>query len=163
MAGVWRARPVALIRCLALVRRRCLREASVLARVIDLHAGAVFVAGHERVAGEEVGVGAVGAHSEQSRVEGAGASGDQLQTSAWRFAFDRLVFPVDFVFEAAGLPLVDVLLAVEVAVDEAFGGVEEDAAVFGEAESVAGERRFAGRRLARRVAGGAGEPARWAS
>ena len=109
-----RAGPVALVGGLALDGGRNLGEAAAGAGVVDLHPVAVVVRRDQGVAGEEVGVGAVGADTEQARVEGAGAGRDQL---------DPL----------AALPLVGVLLVVEVAVDQPFGRVEEDAAVVGEA------------------------------
>ena len=108
------------------MRRREPGEAAAGAGVIDLHPVAVVIAGDQRVAGEEVGVGAVGADPEQARVERAGAGGDQLDAAAVRSG-SRSV--------ALRLPLVGVLLVVQVAVDQAFGRVEEDAAVVGEARA----------------------------
>ena len=75
------ARAVALIGCLAGRWRFGVGEATAFAGVIDLDQLAVFVLGHERVAGEEVGVGAVGADAEQARGEGAGAGGDQAEAA----------------------------------------------------------------------------------
>ena len=99
---------VALVGGLAGGRSGTIGEAAAFAGVIDLHLAAVFVLGDEGVAGEEVGVGAVGADAEQARVEGAGAGGDQVEAVAGGLAEGGAVGAA--VAGALGLPLIDVLL-----------------------------------------------------
>ena len=78
------------------------------------------------VAGEEVGVGAVGADPEQTRCKGAGAGGDQLDAAA-----GGLAGWLRSGSNPCGSHSYDVFLFVQVAVDQAFGRIEEDAAVVG--------------------------------
>ena len=73
---------MALVGGLAGGRGGLVGEAAAFAGVVDLHRGAVFVLGDEGVAGEEVGVLAVGVDAEQAGVEGAGAGGDQGEAGA---------------------------------------------------------------------------------
>ena len=128
---------VALVRGFAGDRRRQAREAPLFAGVVDLDQLAVVVLGHENVAGEEVGVGAVGADAQERGVEAADPGRDQA---------DRPV-----------RPLVGVDLVVEVARRQGVGRVEEDPAVIGEAEPVRRHPRVARGAGVGRVAGGAGE------
>src|SRR4051794_23397069 len=62
---------------------------------------------------------------------------------------------------SARLPLVGVFLAVQVAVDEAFARVEEDAAVLAQAKAFGRQPLVARRLLPGDVAGGAVENAGW--
>ena len=100
-AGGGAAGAVALVRGLAGDRIGQEREAAVLAGVVDLGEGAVLVLRDERVAGEEEGVGAVGARTEEARVERADPGRDQLRRLA--------------------VPLVGVLAMVEVPRSEGVG------------------------------------------
>ncbi len=133
----WRrgaARPVALIGGLAKRRFGSEEETAVFTGVIDLDQLSVFVLRSERVAGEEVDVGAVGAGAEQFRVEATGAGGNQTQAIARALAEGRA-----FGIAAAGagrLPLIDIGEVVGIAQRQRIFGVEEELAGFGEAGAV---------------------------
>src|SRR5450432_2280034 len=81
-AGSGTGGTVALIGGFAGHRRVFVGKATGFAGVVDLHRGAVLVLGDEAVAGEEIGVLAVGAGTEQARIESGGAGGDQGEASA---------------------------------------------------------------------------------
>ncbi len=80
--------------------RRNLWEAAVDPRVINLYPRPVFIATHQGVASEEVGVGPIGASAEKARVKGAGTRGDQLYASPFGVA------SADFVGRPLGGPLI---------------------------------------------------------
>src|SRR5664279_5497300 len=139
---------MALIGGFALRFRRDVGKAPQRTRVVDLRGGTVLVFFGKFVAREEVGICASPADSEQARRERARARANQIDAAALGFAWWGAVSE----YIALRLPLVGVFLAVEVAIDQAFGGVKEDQTVVANPEAICRKRRLTRGLLGRGVA-----------
>ena len=147
------ARSVTLVRGCAESGRGYVEEPAVDARVIDLRHRPVQILVGQRVVGEEVGVGAIGAGREEGRVMWAGASRDQAETVPGERVIVRVFVIGDAVSGARRLPLIYVFACVGIEQRNRVGRVEEHPAIVGQAETVRSEARVANDFSIRRTAG----------